>query len=142
VRLPLRSSTAWARTTPQRAAAAALAVLSAAAATVLVVSADRDTVPGEVRTPAQVAALARLEPYVELLADDFDAAVVLLPDGLVRDLAVSSDGLSGTGRIALPIQDGGCAAIRVEIGPAYLLEGDPAGLEVSGPVLLDDEQCP
>jgi hypothetical protein len=142
VRLPQLPSMTWPRTTPQRAAAAALAVASAITATLLVVSADRDAVPGEVRTPAQVAALARLEPYVELLADDFDAAVPLLPDGLVRDLAVASDGLSGTGRIALPIQDGGCAAIRVEIGPAYLLEGDPSGLEVSGPVLLEDEQCP
>jgi hypothetical protein len=131
----------WRSTTPHRTAAAALACLAAAGATTLVVSAGRS--PGEQRSPAQVAALARMEPYAELLAADFDAGAALLPDGLVRDITVASDGLSASGTISLPIpDDGGCAVIRIEFGPAYLIDGDLSALDVRGPVLLPPSQCP
>jgi hypothetical protein len=93
-------------------------------------------------TATQAAALARLAPYAELLAEDFDAGVAALPADFGRIVDIAGDGLSASGLIALEADGDRCAAIRLEIGPGYLIDGDPAGIEVSGPVLLDGAQCP
>jgi hypothetical protein len=144
VKLP-HPLTALSSTTPQRVLGAAVAAVAAVALTVtvaLLVFAGRDTSEAVQLTPAQAAALARLTPYAELLADDFDSGVAALPAELVRDVSVAADGLSASGLITLPVGDGTCAAVRVEIGPAYLIDGDVAALEVTGPVLLRGAQCP
>lgn len=130
------------RRSPHRMVAATVAALAAAGATAMVVLADLRDAPVEQRTPAQVAALARMEPYAELLSGDFERGVTLLPDTLVRDISVAADGLSASGVIALPVGDGSCAVINVEVGPAYLLDGDLEALSVTGPVLLDATRCP
>lgn len=89
----------------------------------------------------QLAALSRLEPYREALEQDFDATLSSLPSEFSKSITLSPDELSALGVVGLMLSDGTCAALRVDIGPGWLLEGDREALSVSQPLLLPESDC-
>lgn len=114
-----------------------LAFAAAVIATLAVAFGRQESGP----TAAQAAALARVEPYRTLLEEDFSAALESLPDDFARNLSVSADGLSAAGIIGIVADEDTCAALKLQIGPEWLLDDDPAGVSVSEGMLVPASEC-